>query len=62
MQEVLLPQGPIRYREYGQGEPIVLVHGLLTDGRLWQDVAPLLGRRSPRYRARLAARLARGCR
>ena len=42
MQEVLLPQGPIRYREYGQGEPIVLVHGLLVDGRLWQDVAPLL--------------------
>jgi pimeloyl-ACP methyl ester carboxylesterase len=44
MKEVLLAQGPVRYREYGQGEPIVLVHGFLTDGRLWQDVAPLLAR------------------
>ncbi len=42
MPEVVLEQGPIRYREYGQGEPIVLVHGFLTDGRLWQEVAPLL--------------------
>ena len=42
LNEVLLPQGPIRYREYGQGEPIVLVHGLLTDGRLWEQMAPLL--------------------
>ncbi len=42
MKEVHLAAGPVRYREYGRGEPIVLVHGFLTDGRLWQDVAPLL--------------------
>jgi pimeloyl-ACP methyl ester carboxylesterase len=34
-----LSQGPIRYRELGDGEPIVFVHGLLVDGRLWDGVA-----------------------
>lgn len=42
MNEVRLPQGTIRYRELGQGEPIVLVHGLLANGELWRDVAPRL--------------------
>jgi pimeloyl-ACP methyl ester carboxylesterase len=42
MNEVRLPQGIIRYRDQGTGEPIVLVHGLLTDGELWRDVAPRL--------------------
>jgi pimeloyl-ACP methyl ester carboxylesterase len=42
MNEVRLPQGTIRYRELGAGEPIVLVHGLLTNGELWRDVAPRL--------------------
>jgi pimeloyl-ACP methyl ester carboxylesterase len=42
MNEVRLPQGTIRYREIGSGEPIVLVHGLLTNGELWRDVAPRL--------------------
>jgi pimeloyl-ACP methyl ester carboxylesterase len=42
MQQVHLPQGTIRYREAGSGEPIVLVHGLLTDGELWREVAPRL--------------------
>jgi pimeloyl-ACP methyl ester carboxylesterase len=42
MTEVRLPQGTIRYRELGAGEPIVLVHGLLTNGELWRDVAPRL--------------------
>jgi pimeloyl-ACP methyl ester carboxylesterase len=37
-----LPQGPVRVREEGDGPPIVLIHGLLADGRLWDDiVAPL---------------------
>jgi pimeloyl-ACP methyl ester carboxylesterase len=44
MQEIHLSQGPIRYRESGTGEPIVLVHGLLVDGRLWRDVIPILAR------------------
>jgi pimeloyl-ACP methyl ester carboxylesterase len=34
-----LSQGPIRYRDLGSGEPIVFVHGLLVDGRLWSGVA-----------------------
>jgi pimeloyl-ACP methyl ester carboxylesterase len=42
IKEATLAQGIIRYREYGAGEPIVLVHGLLTNGELWRDVAPRL--------------------
>jgi pimeloyl-ACP methyl ester carboxylesterase len=42
MNEVSLPQGTIRYRELGTGEPVLLVHGLLTDGELWREVAPRL--------------------
>jgi pimeloyl-ACP methyl ester carboxylesterase len=37
--EIALPQGPIRYRDLGAGEPIVFVHGFLVDGRLWQATA-----------------------
>lgn len=45
--EVWVPQGIIRYRELaGVGEPIVFVHGLLADGRLWDKLLPHLdGRR-----------------
>jgi pimeloyl-ACP methyl ester carboxylesterase len=39
---VKLPQGTIYYREEGQGKPIVFVHGLLVDGRLWRNVTPEL--------------------
>jgi pimeloyl-ACP methyl ester carboxylesterase len=42
MNELRLPQGTIRYRDTGTGDPIVLVHGLLTDGELWREVAPRL--------------------
>jgi pimeloyl-ACP methyl ester carboxylesterase len=42
MNEVQLSQGTIRYREQGTGEPIVLVHGLLTNGELWREVIPRL--------------------
>jgi pimeloyl-ACP methyl ester carboxylesterase len=37
-----LPQGPVAYSETGSGPPIVLVHGALVDGRLWERVTPLL--------------------
>jgi pimeloyl-ACP methyl ester carboxylesterase len=37
-----LPQGPIGYREAGSGPPVVFVHGLLVDGRLWDGVADQL--------------------
>jgi pimeloyl-ACP methyl ester carboxylesterase len=42
MNEIDLPQGTVRYRESGDGPPIVFVHGLLVDGRLWRKVTPLL--------------------
>lgn len=37
-----LAQGPIRYREAGEGDPIVFVHGFLVDGRLWDGTAAAL--------------------
>jgi pimeloyl-ACP methyl ester carboxylesterase len=40
--EASLPDTTIRYRERGQGEPIVFVHGLLVNGDLWRKVVPLL--------------------
>ena len=36
---VRLDHGTIAYRDLGAGEPIVFVHGLLVDGRLWAGVA-----------------------
>jgi pimeloyl-ACP methyl ester carboxylesterase len=39
---VQLPQGPIRYRDTGEGEPILFVHGALVDGQLWSKVTPRL--------------------
>ena len=41
-EEVRLPQGTIRYRDLGEGEPIVFVHGYLVDGRLWTETAEQL--------------------
>jgi pimeloyl-ACP methyl ester carboxylesterase len=41
-EEVELAQGKVRYREQGEGEPIVFVHGYLVDGRLWSDTAETL--------------------
>ena len=45
--EVTLPAGTIRYREAGEGKPVVFVHGYLVDGRLWDGVVDSL---SGRYR------------
>jgi pimeloyl-ACP methyl ester carboxylesterase len=45
--EVKLPQGTIRYRERGGGEPIVFAHGVLVNGDLWREVVPRL---ADRYR------------
>ena len=42
MPEIALPQGTIRYRDSGEGPPVVFVHGLLVDGTLWRKVTPLL--------------------
>jgi len=43
--ELQLPQGTIRYREAGEGKPIVFVHGYLVDGRLWDGVVDRLSDR-----------------
>jgi pimeloyl-ACP methyl ester carboxylesterase len=45
--DVQLPAGMIRYREAGEGKPVVFVHGYLVDGRLWEGVVDRL---SDRYR------------
>jgi pimeloyl-ACP methyl ester carboxylesterase len=45
--EIHLPQGTIRYREAGEGKPVVFVHGYLVDHRLWDGVVDRL---SDRYR------------
>ena len=47
MNEVRLPHGVIRYRDTGDGPAVVLVHGLLVDGRLWDGVVDAL---APRHR------------
>jgi pimeloyl-ACP methyl ester carboxylesterase len=43
--EVALPSGTIRYREAGEGKPVVFVHGYLVDGRLWDGVVDRLSDR-----------------
>jgi pimeloyl-ACP methyl ester carboxylesterase len=40
--EIALPQGTVRYRDDGDGPPIVFIHGVLVDGRLWEPVADRL--------------------
>src|SRR6201991_3412400 len=42
MPEIELSQGVVRYREQGTGTPIVLIHGLLVNGNVWDRVVPLL--------------------
>jgi pimeloyl-ACP methyl ester carboxylesterase len=37
-----LEAGPVRYRDFGEGEPIVFVHGVLVDSRLWDGTAEAL--------------------
>jgi len=42
VQEARVPQGTIRYREMGTGEPILLVHGFMVNSLLWRKVVPRL--------------------
>ena len=44
-EEIDLPAGTIRYREAGEGRPVVFVHGYLVDGRLWDGVVDALSDR-----------------
>jgi pimeloyl-ACP methyl ester carboxylesterase len=43
--EIDLPAGRVRYREAGEGRPVVFVHGFLVDGRLWDGVVDRLAGR-----------------
>lgn len=43
MPEVELSAGTIHYEESGEGAPLVLLHGLAMDGRLWDGVVAELG-------------------
>jgi pimeloyl-ACP methyl ester carboxylesterase len=40
--EIEFAQGTVRYRDEGDGPPIVFVHGALVDGRLWEPVVDQL--------------------
>jgi pimeloyl-ACP methyl ester carboxylesterase len=40
VREVRLSGGTIRYRERGEGPPVVFVHGVLVNGDLWRKVVP----------------------
>lgn len=44
MPKIMLPQGTIHYRDEGQGSPVVLVHGVLVNGRVWDRLVPRLSR------------------
>ena len=37
-----LDEGPVRYREAGQGTPLLFVHGALVNSHLWDQAAELL--------------------
>jgi pimeloyl-ACP methyl ester carboxylesterase len=40
--EIALSRGVLRYRDEGTGPPVLFVHGLLVDGRLWSKVVERL--------------------
>jgi pimeloyl-ACP methyl ester carboxylesterase len=42
MPEVKLSQGQVHYRDEGTGAPVVLVHGLLVNGTVWDRLVPSL--------------------
>ena len=43
MPEIQLTQGTLNYRDEGEGPAVVFIHGLLVNGRVWDEVLPLLG-------------------
>ncbi|MFI5617858.1 alpha/beta fold hydrolase [Streptomyces sp. NPDC051567] len=44
MPQLTLDQGTVHYRDTGEGEPVLLLHGYLMDGRLWDPVTDRLAR------------------
>ena len=47
------------YEEKGSGVPLVLVHGAMSDYRIWSVQVPEFAKKIPRYRRELAAPLSR---
>ena len=45
MHEIGLSQGVVRYRDQGVGAPMVLIHGLLVNGNIWDRLVPLVASR-----------------
>lgn len=49
MAEIALKQATIEYQQFGPQDsahpPVLFVHGILVDGRLWREVAEGLARR-----------------
>lgn len=43
MPDIQLTQGTVHYRDEGEGPAVVFIHGLLVNGRVWDDVMPHLG-------------------
>ncbi len=43
MPEIQLTQGTLKYRDEGEGPAVVFIHGLLVNGRVWDEVLPRLG-------------------
>jgi pimeloyl-ACP methyl ester carboxylesterase len=46
MPEITLSQGTIEYRDEGAGRPVVLIHGLLVGGNVWDRTLPLISARA----------------
>jgi pimeloyl-ACP methyl ester carboxylesterase len=42
MNSIELAHGTVRYRDEGEGRPVVFLHGILVNGRLWRRVTPHL--------------------
>jgi pimeloyl-ACP methyl ester carboxylesterase len=40
--EITLPSATVRFRDCGEGPPIVFVHGLLVNADLWRHITPAL--------------------
>ncbi|GAA2255896.1 alpha/beta fold hydrolase [Streptomyces amakusaensis] len=47
MPQLTLAQGAVHYRDAGEGEPVLFLHGYLMDGRLWE---PVVDRLTPGHR------------
>ncbi|MCM2393657.1 alpha/beta fold hydrolase [Streptomyces albipurpureus] len=47
MPQLTLDQGTVHYRDTGEGEPVLLLHGYLMGGRLWE---PVVDRLAPDFR------------